>query len=286
MPLMEPLLNAVPFASQGDKNNIPIDPSLDPDPIAQAAASFKLGFPPNTRKKISLGGVPPSGRDMNGILNFLSQHQVWLNAGGAYKFNGPLAEALGGYQQGAILASNDGLRLYVSTVDGNTTDFNSDMTGWKMIGTSELQALLDTLQTNINNEETARIATGDFLNGRIDFEIGERIAGDNALSDRVWILEHKPDQPAIGFGQNYVDVTASRVSGVNYPNTTGRPLQVTIFLVGANDSAVNNFYVNDVFVFSLANRESSGQSKACSVIVPVNGYCKIIGAFSNWVELR
>lgn len=204
MPLNEPLLNAVPFASQGDKNIIPIDPSLDPDPVAQAAASFKLGFPPKTRIKISLGGVPPSGRDMNGILNFLSQHQVWLNAGGTYKFNADLAAALGGYQKGAILASNDGLRLYVSTVDGNTTDFNTDMTGWKMIGTSELQTLLDTLQTNINNEVAARISSDEFLNTKIDTKLdktGGAITGNLSITGELytnsqWLGVHSIDGPA------------------------------------------------------------------------------------------
>ncbi len=281
MSLTQPALNAVAFAvNSAYKNEIPISTTV------KGAASFQIGFPYETMVDKIAGGVPPSGEDFNGIFNYLSEHQVWLNAGGTYKFNGPLAEALGGYQKGAILASNDGLRIYVSTEDGNTTDFNTDMTGWKMIGTSELQALLDALQTSINNEVTARIATGDFLNGRIDFEIGERIAGDNALSNRVYILEQKPDQPAIGFGQNYVDATGFRASGVTYTNSTGRPIQVTIFLQGANDSAVNNFLVNGVFVFSLANRESSGQSKACSAIIPINGNYRLDGPFTSWVELR
>jgi len=159
MSLTQPALNAVAFAVDSIHiNEIPISTTT------LGAASFKMGFPYETMVEKIAGGKPPDGEDFNGIFNYLSKHQVWLNAGGTYKFNADLAEALGGYQKGAILASNDGLRLYVSTEDGNTTDFNTDMTGWKMIGTSEIQTLLDTLQTNINNEETARIATGDYLN--------------------------------------------------------------------------------------------------------------------------
>ena len=294
MSLSQPVLNATPFAINSVlRNTIP----LLPDPDNKGSASFDIGFPPETMVEKIAGGISPSGKDFNGIFHHLSQHQVWLNAGGAYKFNADLANALGGYHTGAILASNDGLRFYVSTVDENLTDFNTDMTGWKMIGTSELEALLDTLQTNINNEALARAEADTTLQTNINNEADTRlhddnverearIAGDEALDRRVDFLESKPDQPAIGFGQAWINMTSSRFSGVTYPNTTGKPLEVAIFLIGANDNAACDFFVGGEFIFSLANRDAAGQSKSCSVIIPVDSNCRIDGAFTSWRELR
>ncbi|NNP68972.1 hypothetical protein [Acinetobacter sp. Ac_5812] len=180
MSLTQPVLNAVAFAvNSAHINQIPISTT------DRGAASFQMGFPYETMVDKLAGGVPPNGEDFNGIFNYLSKHQVWLNAGGTYKFNGPLADALGGYQKGAILASNDGLRLYVCTVDGNTTDLNSDMTGWKLIGTSELQTLLDTLQTNIDQERGWRETADADLLQRIGWESDARITNDNALQANI-----------------------------------------------------------------------------------------------------
>lgn len=286
MSLTQPVLNAVPFAvNSAHINEIPIATTV------KGAASFQIGFPYETMVDKIAGGKPPSGKDFNGIFNYLSKHQVWLNAGGTYKFNGPLAEALGGYQKGAILASNDGLRLYVSIEDGNITDFNTDMTGWKMIGTSELQTLLDTLQTNINNEETARIATGDYLNGRIDFEIGARIAGDNALADRIWALEHAPVNPSIGVNQSWQDLTTARALDTTYFNTTGAPILISIVTQG-RDAEVN-ISVNGIDVWNNQNTYDNTSIVAGGTTIVPNGSSYSVRGSSirsnyllAWRELR
>lgn len=118
MPLDTPAYNAIPFAQDGLKNTIPNSTA------SEGAASFTQGFPPETMNPINAGGVPPAGRDMNGILNQLSSHQVWLNAGGMYKFDAALATAIGGYKVGAVVQSDDGLSAYVCTTNGTTTDPN------------------------------------------------------------------------------------------------------------------------------------------------------------------
>ena len=124
-----PVNNAVPFAASGLKNTIPVDPSGVP-----GAASMTAGFPEATMKPLNDGGVPPAGRDFNGILNQLSTHQVYLNAGGVYKFDEAHADDIGGYRKGAVLLLDNELSSVQSTVDNNTTDPNSDMTGWQLYG--------------------------------------------------------------------------------------------------------------------------------------------------------
>lgn len=122
--MIQPELLAIPFArdaTSGTKNDIPNDPS--PTLPAQTA-TWTLGFPAVTMQPLAVGGIPPLGQDFNGVLNALSEHTVFQNGGGLYKFNQAFAAAIGGYPKGAILLSNDGSRIWQSLVDGNTQDFN------------------------------------------------------------------------------------------------------------------------------------------------------------------
>ena len=52
------------FATNGLKNNIPVA-----DPAMFSSASYEKGFPQSTMKKVTEGGIPPQGKDFNGILN-------------------------------------------------------------------------------------------------------------------------------------------------------------------------------------------------------------------------
>jgi microcystin-dependent protein len=118
-----------PFADTGAKNTIPANSQIG---TSAGAASLSDGFPPLTMTPIAAGGVPPSGKDMNGILNQISQHTAWMNAGGNYQFDSAIAAA-GGYPVGAILYSNDWNASYRNVLAGNTSDFNNTASA---IGTS------------------------------------------------------------------------------------------------------------------------------------------------------
>ncbi|WP_391529664.1 hypothetical protein [Photorhabdus akhurstii] len=63
----KPNLIAVPFASAGDYNEIATKSTESS--LAKGVATYPSGFPPLTMTAISAGGIPPSGKDMNGILN-------------------------------------------------------------------------------------------------------------------------------------------------------------------------------------------------------------------------
>lgn len=122
--MIQPELLAIPFArdaTSGTKNDIPNDPS--PTLPAQTA-TWTLGFPAVTMQPLAVGGIPPLGQDFNGVLNALSEHTVFQNGGGLYKFNQDFSTAVGGYPKGAILLSDDGSRIWQSLVDNNTQNFN------------------------------------------------------------------------------------------------------------------------------------------------------------------
>jgi hypothetical protein len=93
-------------------------------------ASLADGFPIIEMTNPNAGGTGPNGGDVNGIFNYLTAFQAWVNAGGQFKFNATLAAAIGGYPVGTVLQLNTGLGSVVSTVTNNTQDPNSAMTGW------------------------------------------------------------------------------------------------------------------------------------------------------------
>lgn len=123
---MQPDLILTPFgknATTGTIDPIPETPGSGDPP---QKATWSTGFPSVTMTPLAAGGIPPRGQDFNGVFNAISQHTAFLCAGGAYKWNAALVAAAGGYAKGAVVQSNDGLSSYVSAIDGNTVDFNTN----------------------------------------------------------------------------------------------------------------------------------------------------------------
>lgn len=107
---------------------IPIAPAVGAPP---ATASFRDGFPAATRIDPELGGQPPYGQDMNGILYMLSVYCALAQAGQRVPFNQTACDAFGGYKLGAELASvTTPGRIWTNWLDGNTHDPDVDDTGW------------------------------------------------------------------------------------------------------------------------------------------------------------
>ena len=91
----------------------------------------------------------------------------------------------------------------------------------------------------------------------------------------------------IGLGQDLVDVTASRISGVTYTNNKRRAAVVSCFTTTGPSTGID-FYINGVLVSSQLFDEPSGSSalKASgSMIVPNNATYMVSGS-SKWFELR
>lgn len=96
------------------------------------AASYDLGFPAATMTDPALGGTPPSGGDMNGILNAISSWCAALQAGqNPQPYHAAVSTAISGYKLGALLASASHTgRFYINFLNGNTNDPDSVLTGW------------------------------------------------------------------------------------------------------------------------------------------------------------
>ncbi|MGJ3354630.1 phage tail protein [Providencia sp. Je.9.19] len=138
--MINPKLIVVPFAADGQKDEIPV--TRDPTMPTQKA-TWDLGFPPATMLPESAGGLPPRGLDFNGIFNQISEMLVHFAKGGRIKFSESYAEEIGGYQKGAILQSDDETKDYQSLIDGNKVNFNTASSAqindsWKLISTTSL----------------------------------------------------------------------------------------------------------------------------------------------------
>lgn len=124
MSITTPVLIPVPFCNSGNKATIPVSAPTSPDEANYA--SYEIGFPPATMIPIEANGIPPRGVDFNGILYAISSNIQNWNAGVQMKFNSDFCTAIGGYPLGAVLQSNDGKKVYVSTIENNTGDFNTN----------------------------------------------------------------------------------------------------------------------------------------------------------------
>lgn len=113
-------------AAAGNIRAIPLN-SSDPD-----AASQTVGWPPSTFTPEGAGGVPPDGRDMNGVMNQMSAWNQWQAAGGAFvPYDSAFQTAIGGYPNLAIIGSVSNPGTYwQSTVDNNATNPDTGGGGW------------------------------------------------------------------------------------------------------------------------------------------------------------
>ncbi|MBF4840546.1 tail fiber protein [Cronobacter sakazakii] len=82
---------------------------------------------------LSAGGIPPSGKDMNGVLYSATLQQQWQNAGMTYPFSQDFSDAISGYPKGAIVPSSVYTGQWLNLNEANGTPPESSTgasTGW------------------------------------------------------------------------------------------------------------------------------------------------------------
>ncbi|MDR1311578.1 MAG: tail fiber protein [Burkholderiaceae bacterium] len=142
----------VPFAQDGIKETIPIDPITgDYD----NRASYTHGFPEITMTPYAAGGKPPRGQSMNGVLYDVTRHTVFQNGGGRYRFDAMFAASVGGYPKGAVLQNNEGTADYVSLVDNNQDNFNANPS---VIGVTWAQYVLAMAPSALLSKDSGNMA--------------------------------------------------------------------------------------------------------------------------------
>lgn len=156
MPVATPPVIPQPFAESGDRAVIP------DTTVATGRASYEEGFPAETMQPKVSGGVPPDGRDMNGILYALSAHALYTQAGQQFKYDSAVSTAIGGYGVGTILESADGTTQWLNLVAANTSDPDASGAGWVPItsyGISPITGLAGGTRTLTNVEAQRDVIT-------------------------------------------------------------------------------------------------------------------------------
>jgi hypothetical protein len=130
----------LPFAADAASGFIRTIPVTTSDP---AAASYTLGFPPNTALQVSAGGTPPDIRDFNDILKVVSAWSQWQGVGGPVFYDAAIAANNGGYPKSTILtATSVANAWWLNLVQNNVTDPDTGGAGWLLVNLSPGQALV------------------------------------------------------------------------------------------------------------------------------------------------
>lgn len=145
-------------AGGGTIHGIPTNSQIG---VSDGAASLTDGFVPLNAVPRSSGGVPPDIKDFNGILNMLSAWTVWLQNGGAIRYDAGYVASNGGYPLGSILQSSVTIGLqFASTADNNMTDPDSGgAADWVTLGVHAAS------QDDVNNGAGAGFVSPTELHG-------------------------------------------------------------------------------------------------------------------------
>lgn len=149
----QPALIPMPFAQNGNKNTIPENGTE-----GKGDASFALGFPQITETPLSIGGLPPSRKDFNGIFNLLSMFAFFGQSGGVFTYSKEL-----NYVSPAIIWFNNALWICVKENGKDSTNGvqppQANSQYWKSLADflgvyprSELDKIIKDLKDSVNQE--------------------------------------------------------------------------------------------------------------------------------------
>lgn len=133
MPVDNPLYPiSEPFGTDADSSfitlPIPIPSQIG---IANGRVSFTDGFVPLNMTPPASGGIPPFGKDLNGLLYMITQYCALMQAGQLVEFDATVSAAIGGYARGARLASATVPGVtWTNVLGNNTANPDVDSTNW------------------------------------------------------------------------------------------------------------------------------------------------------------
>lgn len=296
-----PKLIVVPFAAGGQKDDIPV--TREPSMPTQKA-TWDLGFPPATMLPESAGGLPPRGRDFNGIFNQISEMLVHFAKGGRIKFSDSYAEEIGGYQKGAILQSDDETKDYQSLIDGNKINFNTATAAqitaaWKLISTASLASDVskkldkEAVKQNTGNSQTSvmsqdavtkvlasKQATGDYatvdqLNSGLSYK---QPKGDYLLKSEL--PKNTASKQANGWHKDADTGIVTQWGSSNSSAATRFPVEfpsevvaITIGVIGDRNNADNVFITSKTKgYFETVGKTPTGQEININFFYIAKGY--------------
>lgn len=265
MPLPIPKFIKTAFANIGLRNNIP-----EITNNTTGSAGYNQGFGEINMLPEGAGGIPPDGKDFNGIFYEITSVIQYIQSGATFPYNQDFADAIGGYDVGALVTLSD-IR-YVSTISGNSLPPPS--AGWQAFSLSDpTEALRGMPLVATQSEASAGV-------------------NDNKLVTPKKLISTITEK-VIGISQSWVDVTGSRTASTTYTNTTGRPIFVSVKSKSFNTGGGNIIlFISGLSVSSFDSGALSGLTvypyfTVCG-IVPPGGTYQVSASYgiSSWMELR
>ena len=201
-------------------------------------------------------------------------------------------QALGSLNSGSTAPATTYANMLWYDTTNNTLKMRSEADDvWIEVGyvnqsTDEFSLFDDTKVVNSSGTQTGLI--GDQATSA--WEAGTSTLESLVSPAKVKASVEAFSSPSFGEGQYWQDVTSSRVRGVTYQNTTGRPIQVSIRLgTGGFTSASSSFVVSSTLGGSITLSTSNIDVVTThSAIIPDGHGYGIFGTLdpSSWAELR
>ena len=152
-----------------------------------------------------------------------------------------------------------------ANADGTISLIKKDGTS---AGTINVNGLFNNTLTSTNTNQALTAAQGKVLKETLDTAVSS----------------------SFGIGQTWQDLTNSRVSGVNYTNSTGRP--ITIAATSTGRDAVVTFYINGVLIYRSQNTYDGAVNAGGILIVPNGATYRVVATsglgsnLSTFMELK
>jgi hypothetical protein len=166
-------------------------------------------------------------------------------------------------------------------ITGGTID-NVDITGGTIVD-------LDTpLAVNSGGTGKSTLALNNVLLGNGTAAVKEVAPGasGNVLKSDGTTWVSGTISAGIGDGQTWQAVTGSRAIGTTYTNSTGKPIQVNVYITLPSFSSAS-FQVNGLSVFTSSNQLERTLNTTLTSIIPIGAtYSVTSGSLAYWVELR
>lgn len=286
-----PTFIPIAFAANGLKNII--QKTRQPTQDAQDM-TWNDGSPLITLTPIKDGGKAPKGQDFNGVMNVVTEHGIFIQNGNRYKWSADVVTNFGGYAKDSIVQSDDGLREYISLIDNNATNPNSNTTGtWSIYaGNGSVPTATSTvagIMTVINNLTSTNVgsalsaAMGKFLKDSLD-----NLA--TTVSQKLNINQ------ALGINQTWGNYTSSRALNSTYYSPQNQPIEIRVsvrnLFQGISAEYCTITVGSVVIPFAGGGLDVSGAEKnaSISIIIPPNTSYRVSsqtsGTLVNWSELR
>lgn len=161
----EPQTIPIPFAEHGVKNIIPETPISGTTNLA----SWDEGFPENTRQDKLDGGVPPSGKDFQGLFYTLSDHAFYKQSGSLYYWKADV-----NYPVNAVIAGSDGkiYRALLASGPDSSAGIKNPTSSSNSSYWQDIDKLLNTVE-NMTKKGTDKIATPTGTRTKTNFVLSD-----------------------------------------------------------------------------------------------------------------